>query len=309
MAQTSAPIISFEKTHHDFGKVSPGTKVAHKFNVTNEGNVPLQIKEIIPSCGCTITKLPKWKLEPGENTFIEVIFNSSGMLGNIRKSITVISDDLVNPKVELTFGAGVVQEIMPSKSVVIFNEISRYASASSATIRLESGTEFPVEVTEILIPVPYITCEAHNEENDVILDLSLNGQLVPKHSIRGRDTLVVHTTSKEVPTLQFVIGWDVIPEITASKKRVIWDGTAGTERRTAITLVHSGGKPFKILDIISTSAFVQVSDFLKTSAVEHTLDVIMVENAKSGMYRERLTVILDDPEQGELDVEVIAVLR
>jgi hypothetical protein len=35
LAQTSAPLISFEKMHHDFNKVSEGTKVSYEFKVTN----------------------------------------------------------------------------------------------------------------------------------------------------------------------------------------------------------------------------------------------------------------------------------
>jgi hypothetical protein len=96
VAQT--PIISFDKKHHDFGKMLPGKTVSHKFNITNVGDALLRIKEIRESCSCTKAMIPKWKLSPGESTSIDVRFNSSGMLGNIQKSITLISDDPLNPK-------------------------------------------------------------------------------------------------------------------------------------------------------------------------------------------------------------------
>jgi hypothetical protein len=308
LAQTSVPVISFEKTHHDFGKMSPGKFVSHKFNITNIGNAPLQIKEVRESCSCSKTMLPKHRLNPGESTFVEIHFNSSGMLGNVHKSITLISDDPVNPNVKLTFGASVVQEIMPSKSVVLFNEVSRYASVSS-TIRLESGTDKHVEVSEVKIPVPYITCETQSEGNDVILNLSINGQLIPKERLKGSDTLTIRTTSKEIPTLQFVIEWDTMSVITASYKRIAWNGKAGVEMRTPISLNHSGGKAFKILDTQSTSPYLKVSGITKSSATEHKFDVIMTTQTKAGMYHEKLIIKLDDPEQSELEISVAAVLR
>ena len=53
---------------------------------------------------------------------------------------------------------------------------------------------------------------------------------------KGRDTLIFHTTSKEIPTLQFIIEWDTISAITASPKRVVWNGYAGTELLTVVSL-------------------------------------------------------------------------
>ena len=308
LAQTPAPVISFEKTHHDFGKMSPGKKASHNFVILNNGNAPLQIKDVRPSCGCTVATLPKSKLEPGENTFIEIAFNSSGMLGNVHKSITLLSDDPVNPKVELTFGASIVQEIMLSRSAVYFKEVSRYGS-TSLPIRLESGNEMSVEVTEINIPVPFITCEAQSEGNDVVLNVSINGQLIPKQSNRGSNVLTVCTTSKEVPILNFVVEWDATATIVASSKYIIWNDHAGKELRTAVSLTHTGGKAFKILDIATTSPYVQVPDFPKISATEQKFDVVMASDAKTGMYRENLVIKLDDPEQGEVEIGVVAVLR
>jgi len=52
-AQTPAPVISFEKTHHDFGRTSHDQKMSYSYKVANSSNAPLQIKEIRPSCGCT----------------------------------------------------------------------------------------------------------------------------------------------------------------------------------------------------------------------------------------------------------------
>ena len=51
MAQ--APVISFDKVHHDFGRITPDRKVSAKYRVTNTGNAYLSITQVRPSCGCT----------------------------------------------------------------------------------------------------------------------------------------------------------------------------------------------------------------------------------------------------------------
>ena len=51
MAQ--APVITFDKTHQDFGRISPERKVSAKFKVSNTGNAYLNITQVRPSCGCT----------------------------------------------------------------------------------------------------------------------------------------------------------------------------------------------------------------------------------------------------------------
>jgi hypothetical protein len=90
------------------------TKVSYRFKVTNKGNAPLQIKELRPSCGCTYSIAGQRLLEPGHETYIDVQFDPTGMIGSIHKGLDVISDDPANPNTLLTFEAGVVREIMPS---------------------------------------------------------------------------------------------------------------------------------------------------------------------------------------------------
>jgi hypothetical protein len=159
LAQAPSPVISFDKTHHDFGIIDHDQEVYYRSKVTNKGSAPLQIKEIRPSCGCSYSMMGQWRLAPGEETFIEVHFNPAGLMGNVHKSLSVLSDDPANPDVLLTFEASVAYEIMPSTTAIFFNEISRSGPAITKTVRLQSGNGQPVKVTDAKIPgAPYIAC-------------------------------------------------------------------------------------------------------------------------------------------------------
>jgi len=134
-AQTPAPTIAFDSTHHDFGKISEDHKTAHRFIVTNKGNASLNIKEVRTSCDCTNTTVGKTTLLPDEGTFIEAHFDPAGLMGNVRRTLDVVSDDQANPVTRLTFDATVIREIMPSGNAVVFEKVRRdgVGLASSAS--------------------------------------------------------------------------------------------------------------------------------------------------------------------------------
>ena len=97
--------------------------------------------------------------------------------------------------------------------------------------------------------------------------------------------------------------------IIASHNRIVWTGAPEKEYRTAVTLRHNSGKPFRVLDAESTSYLVKTVGISKNSASEHKFDVVFSAEAKAGGYQELLTLKLDDAEQTELRIAIAAVLR
>jgi hypothetical protein len=61
------PVVEFEVTDHDFGKVQEGDKVEFNFNFKNTGDAPLLISSVKASCGCTTPDWPKSLVKPGES--------------------------------------------------------------------------------------------------------------------------------------------------------------------------------------------------------------------------------------------------
>lgn len=90
----NAPVIAFEKTEYDFGKVKEGEKVEHKFKFTNTGKSPLLIASASGSCGCTVPEFDKSPIAPGKSSEIKVNFNSEGRPGNVDKTVTLIANTI-----------------------------------------------------------------------------------------------------------------------------------------------------------------------------------------------------------------------
>lgn len=91
-ATDKVPMMTFEKTEHDFGKIMCGEKVTYRFKFKNTGKAPLLISNVASSCGCTVPEYSKLPIQPDQEGEIIVTFNSQSMSGFKRKSVTVMAN-------------------------------------------------------------------------------------------------------------------------------------------------------------------------------------------------------------------------
>lgn len=91
-AEKLLPVMSFEKSEHDFGTIDAGAAQETVFKFTNTGDAPLIITDAKSSCGCTVPDYPKDKpIAPGETGEMLVKFNGSGQ-NKISKTITITAN-------------------------------------------------------------------------------------------------------------------------------------------------------------------------------------------------------------------------
>jgi len=109
-AQLVGPKINTLEKEFDFGKIEEGSIVSHEFVVTNTGDSELYLIKINSTCGCTVAKLEKEKLQPGETTKIKVTFNSNSRSGKQKKYITIFNNDPQNTTYRISILANVVSK-------------------------------------------------------------------------------------------------------------------------------------------------------------------------------------------------------
>ena len=87
------PVMTFEKTEHDFGKINEGDgRVSTEFVFKNEGMAPLILSNVRASCGCTTPSWTKEPVEPGQTGTITVTYNPNGRPGRFQKTVTITSN-------------------------------------------------------------------------------------------------------------------------------------------------------------------------------------------------------------------------
>lgn len=84
--------IQFEERQFDFGDISQGETVSHKFLFINTGTEPLILLDVQTTCGCTAPIWPKNPIPPGESSELVVNFNTSKKIGRQNKIITIYTN-------------------------------------------------------------------------------------------------------------------------------------------------------------------------------------------------------------------------
>lgn len=84
--------LSFATPTHDFGVITEGAMATYTFVFSNDGAVPIKIRSVRPSCGCTAPTFTTESVAPGETGEIVVAFDSQGRPGPFRKSIQVTAE-------------------------------------------------------------------------------------------------------------------------------------------------------------------------------------------------------------------------
>lgn len=105
-AVSAAPQAVLEESIHDAGTVARGASVEHVFTIGNEGDEPLEIVEVQPTCGCTVADFDR-QIAPGRSGRVAVVVDTSKLKGAVAKSIRVLTNDAEAPEITLVVKANV----------------------------------------------------------------------------------------------------------------------------------------------------------------------------------------------------------
>lgn len=90
-ANPNAPVITFDKTTHDYGTVTKGGDGTCEFKFKNTGVEPLILSNVQSSCGCTVPEWPREPILKGKSASVKVKYDTN-RVGPINKTITVMSN-------------------------------------------------------------------------------------------------------------------------------------------------------------------------------------------------------------------------
>lgn len=92
------PKVSIPVKIYNFDTIPKNHTTFYDFLIKNNGERPLDIRAVKPTCGCTAVMPMKNSIAPGDSTFIKVAFDSKGYSGYNKKGVTVITNDPENYK-------------------------------------------------------------------------------------------------------------------------------------------------------------------------------------------------------------------
>ncbi len=89
----SPPQMEFDTLVYDFGTIESGDVVKYEFKFRNLGDRPLEINNIIGSCGCTAASIPFLPFPKGDEGSIQARFDSKGKIGKQENTLTIKSNN------------------------------------------------------------------------------------------------------------------------------------------------------------------------------------------------------------------------
>lgn len=106
----TVPRIIFDHYNYDFGHLKKGKTVYHAFMFSNMGSKELVIKSIETSPGCKVVGVPNEYIASEENGSLVVRLTFFGNYGVQHHSVTINTNDPVNPEIILGIHGSVYQK-------------------------------------------------------------------------------------------------------------------------------------------------------------------------------------------------------
>jgi len=143
-AQPSQPqrgALDFENEDLDIGIVHDGAPIDVVYPFTNEGEIPIMITRVKPSCGCTnAADMEGMVIQPGETGELRFVFNPTGKIGGSSVSIRVETDDPDRPTMNLMLRAEIEPIVQADPSIIQFGDL-RKGESKSITTRVSGEME------------------------------------------------------------------------------------------------------------------------------------------------------------------------
>ena len=337
------PVITFEKTDHDFGKINEADgRVTTIFTFKNEGMAPLVLSNVRASCGCTTPTWTKTPIEPGQTGDITVTYNPNGRPGRFQKTITITSN-ASEPTKKLTIRGEVIPKTQ--QSVSRFTQKMGDALAASSRILTYGSVLNTKNITKT---IEY----TNNSDKEITVEVLLNDKepwidaqatlLTVKPKEVGQLHVNVDGTKAKVWGLQnsyiylavngkrvltddykITLSYSIEEDFSDVDKRTapilevasreINLGTldAGSKASKTLTIKNAGVNPLLVRAIVNNSDNVKVTapksaiKSGKTAAVK----LQITTGQEVGTFRKQIDVITNDPANPHTRITIVWMVK
>ena len=257
--QPPGPVISFESTTFDFGKINSGESVTHSFVFTNTGNRVLEITRVQPGCGCTTAGTWDKRVEPGAKGSIPLQFNSAGFSGRVSKSATVHCNDVARSNIVLQLNGTIWKPIETTPSLVMFSYGEEGQTPQTKSVRIVNNLEEPVELSGITCTnTSFKTAlETIKPGHEYQLNITAIPPFPPKSTVA---TVRIATSTPKSPSLQLTAYAVVQPAVAVSPEQVWIPGEALTSPlKSTLVIRNSSTDSVSLSEAKANVAGLQVS--------------------------------------------------
>ena len=326
---------SADTSLQNMGQIEWKHPTTARFVVSNTGDAPLVLTEVMPDCSCTVATWTDEPIAPGEQGEIRVEYDAE-TLGHFQKSVAVYTN--AEPHVvRLGFSGEVVRQrndystthpyvigdIRLDKRAIDFAD-SRMGESPIARIDVANGSDHAWEPVLMHLPA-YVEMEARPEVlpkgGSGVITLTLHTDKLGETGLTQTSVYLsrhagdVVGADNEIP-LSAVVLPDfstltaaqraAAPHISLSTTEANFQAANGTEQKHVDITISNTGRSTLHIDKVQTSTLAVAFKLKKTSLAPGETTRLRISRNKQatshGDSPTRLLMISNDPEQPKVEI-------
>jgi hypothetical protein len=310
------PKLVIENTTHNLGDVKSGATVSHVYIVKNIGKANLEIKNIVPGCGCeTVAFDPV--IAPGKEGKITLQVNTTGYNGPISKAATVTTNDPTQPSFDLVIQFNALDGAPRGQAVGPFL-VSPAMRASGATIVGGSANLVMTIYNTGTTPRKITGVKTEGTAFKVTLDPNQDGtrymiQAVSSPTLaigNHTQTVKLTTDSPETPEIQLELETTVDAPLRVGPAAISLDrvtaaeGGAPPRLSKFVFISQLGGPAFEVKGVSSTLPFLTAVLESSTPGKTYVMRVKFTGVPPAGRHQGKITIDTNIAAQPKLEIAV-----
>ena len=186
------------KTEFSFGKMYTGASATRRVKVTNVGTDPLEITNLDSPCGCSTLEINRKILLPKDTAVVSIRFNSDKFIGQVHKSVYVVSNDPHHITTTLSFSAVVLTLMSVDPAFLSFSHQENLDDVKKS-IRLTNISRKKVTILSVFDPTSFTDLVFTPKTLSPGDTFSIGVSAKPVGEMGRSGEIIVKTNSREQP--------------------------------------------------------------------------------------------------------------
>jgi hypothetical protein len=286
-----------ESLRQDVGMFKPKIRGSYKLYVHNKGTRPIQIKDVTASGAISVPPDYPKLVEPNTTRFVNCTFETPGNGKTFAGRVTITTNDPSHPKLSafLTGQTMPLVVVDPKVGVDFSYKPRTFVVPRMATLTYNGPDK--VEYSKPESNNPKFEAEIQVRQPDLAL-VTIKA-LPPFPPGMARGIITIKTNQPEQPTIMVPVRLYMPKRIEVLPPTVALSYLPKSQPITA-SIMNTGDKPFKILGVHPSRPEIQANYTLDADKLSYNLQITVPNNFRPGPNGEKITIVTDDKEFGEL---------
>ncbi|MDP6669657.1 MAG: DUF1573 domain-containing protein [Candidatus Krumholzibacteria bacterium] len=311
----AAPQIRLEPPLLQLGEIGQQEVFEREVLVLNLGDETLRIDEVSTSCPCTYPEMPEREIAPGGSALLTITFSSKDYQGEIDKIVEIASNDPERSLIEFPVRAFIAAPIMvdPADRHLNFGRVKN-GSAPSLTARFEAEASLEIRILESPEELLLASVKPGNQALNAELEVQLRPD-IPAGAFRG--LIRLETNAEKMKEIDIEISGLVEAELMADPLRVNFRMVKPGQTLEKTLQIKSSGRKFRVLSAQIDLPGLEAELLSDTASLKQGIRIYGKSLAKDdpgakkkrGRMRGALKIHTDHPDQPEIKVDVLYMMR